>query len=190
MGEDTVKVVAVTAAARAAPATTTEAAAARAAGLLRRCRGHHGDVPRHQSLVAAVHVLRQPEGARDQAADARQRALEDALETLADRADDLLDTQAGRDRTLERAVREARENRHSDNPLASGLSGQEDLEIAENDFVFQVESLILRGILRPGERLPPERELSDRMGVSRPSLREALAELQEGREEIAEAGGT
>ena len=45
--------------------------------------------------------------------------------------------------------------------------------------IRQVESLILRGILRPGERLPPERELSDRMGVSRPSLREALADLQD-----------
>ncbi|MGY3437511.1 MULTISPECIES: FadR/GntR family transcriptional regulator [unclassified Marinovum] len=42
----------------------------------------------------------------------------------------------------------------------------------------QIEQLILRGILRPGERLPSERELADRLGVSRPSLREAVAELQ------------
>lgn len=42
----------------------------------------------------------------------------------------------------------------------------------------QIELLILRGILRPGERLPSERELSDRLGVSRPSLRDAIAELQ------------
>lgn len=42
----------------------------------------------------------------------------------------------------------------------------------------QVEKLILRGILRPGERLPAERELAERLGVSRPSLREALAGLQ------------
>ncbi|MEY8096661.1 FadR/GntR family transcriptional regulator [Falsihalocynthiibacter sp. S25ZX9] len=45
--------------------------------------------------------------------------------------------------------------------------------------VSQIERLILRGILRPGERLPSERELSERMGVSRPSLREAIAELQD-----------
>ncbi|WP_209425531.1 FCD domain-containing protein [Pararhodobacter sp. SW119] len=45
--------------------------------------------------------------------------------------------------------------------------------------VRQVELLILRGLLRPGERLPPERDLAERMNVSRPSLREALAELQE-----------
>ena len=43
----------------------------------------------------------------------------------------------------------------------------------------QIESLILRGILKPGERLPSERELSERMNVSRPSLREALADLQD-----------
>ncbi len=43
--------------------------------------------------------------------------------------------------------------------------------------VRQIELLILRGILRPGERLPAERELSERMGVSRPSLREAIADL-------------
>lgn len=45
--------------------------------------------------------------------------------------------------------------------------------------IRQIEELILRGILRPGERLPSERELSERMSVSRPSLREALADLQE-----------
>lgn len=44
--------------------------------------------------------------------------------------------------------------------------------------VHQIEELILRGILRPGDRLPSERELSERLGVSRPSLREAVAELQ------------
>lgn len=45
--------------------------------------------------------------------------------------------------------------------------------------VEQIELLILRGILRPGERLPSERDLSDRMGVSRPSLRDAIADLEE-----------
>ena len=31
--------------------------------------------------------------------------------------------------------------------------------------VRQIEGLILRGILRPGERLPSERELSETMNV-------------------------
>ena len=45
--------------------------------------------------------------------------------------------------------------------------------------VRQVEELILRGILQPGRRLPPERELAERLGVARPSLRDAIAQLQE-----------
>ena len=43
----------------------------------------------------------------------------------------------------------------------------------------QIEKLVLRGVLRPGERLPAERELADKLGVSRPSLREAVADLQD-----------
>ncbi|TMM52958.1 FadR/GntR family transcriptional regulator [Sulfitobacter sabulilitoris] len=45
--------------------------------------------------------------------------------------------------------------------------------------IRQIEQLILRGILRPGERLPPERDLADRLGVSRPSLRDAIGSLQD-----------
>ena len=44
--------------------------------------------------------------------------------------------------------------------------------------VRQIELLILRGVLRPGERLPSERDLAERLDVSRPSLREAVADLQ------------
>jgi GntR family transcriptional regulator, transcriptional repressor for pyruvate dehydrogenase complex len=51
-------------------------------------------------------------------------------------------------------------------------------EKISHSVVRQIEHLILRGILKPGERLPSERELADRLGVSRPSLREALTELQ------------
>jgi GntR family transcriptional repressor for pyruvate dehydrogenase complex len=45
--------------------------------------------------------------------------------------------------------------------------------------VRQIEKLILHGILHPSERLPSERELAERLQVSRPSLRDAIAELQE-----------
>lgn len=45
--------------------------------------------------------------------------------------------------------------------------------------IRQIEELVLRGILRPGERLPPERDLAERLGVSRPSLRDAIAHLQD-----------
>lgn len=52
-------------------------------------------------------------------------------------------------------------------------------EKLSHSVIRQIELLILRGILRPGERLPSERELSEKLGVSRPSLREAVADLQE-----------
>lgn len=61
-------------------------------------------------------------------------------------------------------------------------------EKLSQEVVRQVEGLILRGILRPGERLPSERELSDRLGVSRPSLREALSDLQERGLLVSKAG--
>lgn len=42
-----------------------------------------------------------------------------------------------------------------------------------------LEKLILEGVLRPGEKLLPERELALKLDVSRPSLRDAIAKLEE-----------
>ena len=46
------------------------------------------------------------------------------------------------------------------------------------EIVKQLKSLIFSGKLRPGEKLPPERELAKSLNVSRVSLREALNALQ------------
>ena len=43
--------------------------------------------------------------------------------------------------------------------------------------VEQLEKRILDGVLKPGDRLPPERQLAEEFGVSRPSLREAIQQL-------------
>ena len=57
--------------------------------------------------------------------------------------------------------------------------------------VHQLESLILEGTFKPGERLPPERELSERFQVSRPSLREAIRKLEaRGMVQTRRGGGT
>lgn len=42
----------------------------------------------------------------------------------------------------------------------------------------QIEALIRAGSFAPGTRLPAERELAEKIGVSRPSLREALIALE------------
>ncbi len=54
--------------------------------------------------------------------------------------------------------------------------------------VQQLELLILRGILRPGDRLPGERELSEKLGVSRPSLRDAISDMSDRGLLISKAG--
>ena len=42
----------------------------------------------------------------------------------------------------------------------------------------KIETLIVEGSLKPGDRLPAERTLAENFGVSRPSLREAIQKLQ------------
>jgi GntR family transcriptional repressor for pyruvate dehydrogenase complex len=49
---------------------------------------------------------------------------------------------------------------------------------ASEAVVRQIEEALLRGELRPGDRLPSERELCEQIGVSRPTLREALRSLE------------
>lgn len=54
----------------------------------------------------------------------------------------------------------------------------------------QIRTVIEQGGFGPGSRLPPERELALQLGVSRPSLREALIALEiEGRVEIRMSSG-
>lgn len=54
-----------------------------------------------------------------------------------------------------------------------------------------LERRILEGSLRPGDRLPPERELAAELGVSRPSLREAIQKLaSKGMVQSRQGGGT
>jgi GntR family transcriptional repressor for pyruvate dehydrogenase complex len=57
--------------------------------------------------------------------------------------------------------------------------------------VNQIERLILEGTLKPGDRLPAERELAQELNVSRPSLREALLKLEsKGLLQSRRGGGT
>ena len=53
-----------------------------------------------------------------------------------------------------------------------------------------IERMILEGVLRPGERLASERDLAEKLDVSRPSLREALAQLEKRGLLLSKRGGT
>ncbi|MCP4385955.1 MAG: GntR family transcriptional regulator [Hyphomicrobiales bacterium] len=60
-----------------------------------------------------------------------------------------------------------------------------------DSIVSQLEDLVLEGVLKPGEKLPPERELAEELDVSRPSLREAIIILEaRGLLESRRGGGT
>src|SRR5690349_1531994 len=47
-----------------------------------------------------------------------------------------------------------------------------------DDAIIRIRDMIISGELRPGDRLPPEKELGERLGVSRNSLREAVKALE------------
>lgn len=69
-------------------------------------------------------------------------------------------------------------------PVTSATCRRETLEVYEQVSVTtraidSIRSMIRRGELRPGDRLPPEQELADRLGVSRGSLREAVRALSQ-----------
>lgn len=53
-----------------------------------------------------------------------------------------------------------------------------------------IERLILEGVLRPGEKLASERDLAERLDISRPTLRDALAMLAERGLLTTKRGGT
>ena len=50
-------------------------------------------------------------------------------------------------------------------------------ESAVDYVISQVKDMLISGVLRSGSRLPPERELAERLGVSRGPLREAMKVL-------------
>ncbi len=52
-------------------------------------------------------------------------------------------------------------------------------ETVVDEVVEQFEELILSGVLKEDTKLPPEREMAELFGVSRPKLREAMKRLEE-----------
>lgn len=75
--------------------------------------------------------------------------------------------------------------------MTDGLFRKIDHASTAEQAVRQIEFLLLDGVLSSGDRLPAERELSERLAISRPVLRDALKELESrGLIEIRHGGGT
>lgn len=65
------------------------------------------------------------------------------------------------------------------------------LERVSEKVAHQLKEVISRGVFRAGDRLPSERELAEQMGVSRPSIREAIQILAvQGILETVHGGGS
>jgi len=84
-----------------------------------------------ESLQRAMdEAQRQLEGARDSAGEAQQRAMQAAVNELANRAEDLHDTQADLEQRIQDAVREVLNEDGESDPFNSGLSYDEEAEMA------------------------------------------------------------
>jgi hypothetical protein len=84
-----------------------------------------------ESLQRAMdEAQRQLEGARDSAGEAQQRAMQAAVNELANRAEELHDTQADLEERLQDAVREILNEDDEGDPFNSGLSYDEEAEMA------------------------------------------------------------
>jgi GntR family transcriptional repressor for pyruvate dehydrogenase complex len=73
--------------------------------------------------------------------------------------------------------------------MSEQLFTQVDHTRTADEAVRQIELLLLDGVLSSGDRLPSERELSERLDISRPVLRDALKELESRQLIVSRHGG-
>lgn len=64
-------------------------------------------------------------------------------------------------------------NKQGSNRHFEPISNKHSLR-AKEEVHLQLQNLINRGVFRPGDRLPPERDLAKQLGVSRPTLRAGI----------------
>lgn len=78
-------------------------------------------------------------------------------------------------------------NKHPDPPIFGKIK----LERLSEKVAFQLKQAIAESVFKVGERLPSERDLARQMGVSRPSVREAIQQLElQGILETVHGGGS
>jgi len=97
-----------------------------------------------ESLQRAMdEAQRQLEGARDSAGEAQQRAMQAAVDELAKRADELHDTQVDLEERIQNAVREILNEDGEGDSFNSGLSYEEEAEMAaeKRDLLADIQRL-------------------------------------------------
>ena len=88
---------------------------------------------------AADEAQRQLEGARDQASEEIQRAMQASLDDLADRADELYETQSAMEDQLQSSIRGVNIGRNDSNRLESGMTIDEEYKLADEKRQLQAE---------------------------------------------------
>ncbi len=123
---------------------------------------------------ASAEAQRQLEGARQRALDEQQRMLRASVTDLTDRADDLYETQAALEDRLQNAIRGALIGRNDLDRLESGLTIDEEYEIAEEKRRLQAELQALEQDARNTARV-----LDEAQPRAAGEIREALDEIRE-----------
>ena len=91
------------------------------------------------SKRAAEEAQRQLEGARAQASEEIDRAMQASLDDLANRADELYDTQAAMENRLQNSIRGVNVGRNESNRLESGMTIDEEYKLADEKRQLQAE---------------------------------------------------
>ena len=65
--------------------------------------------------------------------------------------------------------------RHSDR---NGNNDNNESKKMSDQVIRHIQKMILDGELAEGDKLPPEREMTEQLGIGRPALREALKSLE------------
>jgi DNA-binding Lrp family transcriptional regulator len=123
---------------------------------------------------AAAEAQRQLEGARDQATEEMQRAMQASLDELANRADDLYDTQSAMEDQLQNAIRGVNVGRDSSNRLESGMTIDEEYELAAEKRALQSELQSLEQDARNTAQ-----QIVENQPAAAEQLRDALDKLRE-----------
>ena len=123
---------------------------------------------------ASEEAQRQLEGARDRARDEQERLLQAAVSELTNRADDLYETQSALEDRLQEAVRSVLIGRNELNRLDSGLTIEEEKEIAAEKRQLQTELQSLEQDARNTAR-----DLDDNSPRAAREIRDAIEKLRE-----------